>query len=118
MKKEEVKTIKYITEDGKEFFDIEQANKHEKDLMFEELKRKSIKILIYSIFKIENKDELKLLISNDYGIKHVRFDIETLTYPIYICKSIDTRYQCGVFQLLDEVIYDVEKVLNKLKNLK
>lgn len=118
MKKEEVKLIKYVTEDGKEFFDIEQANKHEKDLMFEKLKLKSIKISVYSVFKIDNKDELKLLIGNDYGIKHVRFDIETLTYPVYICKSIDTRYRCGVFQLLDEVIYDVEKVLNKLKNLK
>lgn len=118
MKKEKIKMIRYITEDGKEFYDFNQANEHEKNLMFEKLKLKSTKISEYSIFKVENLDELKLLLSNDYGVKHLRFDIENLVYPVYICKSIDDRCNCDVFQLLDDVIDDVEKMLDKLKKLK
>lgn len=118
MKKEEIKMIKYTTEDGKEFYDFNQANEHEKNLMFEKLKTKSTKISEYSIFKIDNLNELKLLLNNEYGVKHLRFNIENLVYPVYICKSIDERCRCNVFQLLDDVINDVEKILNKLKNLK
>ena len=118
MKKEEVKMIKYTTEDGKEFYDLNQANEHEKNLMFEKLKLKSTKISEYLIFKIDNLDELKLLMSNECGVKHLRFNIDNLVYPTYICKSIDDRCHCEVFQLLDDVIDDVERILHKLKNLK
>ena len=118
MKKEEIKIIKYTTEDGKEFFDLDEAKKHEDNLMFEKLKQKSTKIGKYTIYRIDNISELKLLLYKECGIRHVRFDINELTYPVYICKSTDSKLYYFVFQLLDDVIDDIEQILDKLKNLK
>lgn len=111
------KVEKYITEDGEEFFDLEDAKNHERDLIYENL-HEYAKIDDMVIYKITNVLQLEALLNNSYGERTAGFKIEDVAYPTYICETMDDGCYYFYYRMLDDVITTFEKTLEQLKNVK
>lgn len=117
MKIEKEEIIKYTTEDGNVFYDLDEAKEHERELLIAELYKKSHKVDEYIIYKIENQEELNVLVGNqDYCQTYVYFDIKKeITYPIWVCESTDDDCYYFNYDLLDNIILKHVDILDKLK---
>lgn len=118
MKIEEIKTYKYITNDGKEFIDKNKAEKHEEKLMRYKLDDKSFELGKYQIYKINNYDELNALIfSLEYSEIIDFMPDKCNSFPFYLCYE-RLEEHCYSFRLLDDVINSYENIINELKKVK
>ena len=107
---------KYITEDGRVFYDLSEAEDYERDLIRDKLYKKSHRVDDYIIYKIESKDELDSLVTNNYGQTYVYFNItKDLIFPIWVCETTDPDCYYFIYELLENVIYKHIDIIDKLK---
>lgn len=118
MKIEEVVTYKYITEDGQVFLNEQDAIKHENLLIRIRIGKTSKSIGEYSVYTINNQQELNALIfDNDYGERFAMFNKDEIVFPIQVVEE-HNEYYYFKYKLLDDLINEVSEKLIQLEDIK
>lgn len=118
MKKVEKVVLRYVTDDGEEFDTEEKALEHEYEMIMNRLYDTKLKIDSYIIYKINNKDELKVFKEKSYSSRtSIEFDINEINeFPVFICEETFEDYYI-VYNKMDDVLMFHEQMVEKLKNV-
>lgn len=114
------KTNLYVTDDGREFLNLDEAIKHENKIIFDRLHNNVIEIIgEHLVMKINHPKELDVLLKDDYGEISCDDDISkgNLSYPFYICKRCYDDWYFH-YMTLDNLIKQQEQILDQLKEIK
>lgn len=110
---------KYVTDDGRVFYDMEDAEKYESRLILNEVFKTVQHVGEYAIYKITNKNELEQLITckeDTYYRCDVEFDLDSeFLFPMYICEETNNVYFFYRYSLLDDIIIKQIQILDGLK---
>lgn len=105
----------YITDDGMEFYNRIDAQEHENILLSEPIIERGVDVDKYEIIRVENKEELELLI-NRHEEDVFNCIGPNINFPIKVAVSFNDYNYYYVYETLESVIEKTYQILTSLKN--